>query len=185
MNERILEYIRQYRGIYTREAITRQLINNGFTAEQVEEAWKTVEAASGPTAGLPEYNPPSYAPPPPGSGPANFQGFPPGANYGRPYQPRPRLRNNSQFWLALIGVIFGLPIVAGVLSYFAGSYTAYPSALVTIGVLVAGIYYSNKNYALSRGLLYGLLVVVVLPMVLGFIAIVIIFGICLVGGYRI
>jgi len=43
LNEEILNYIRQYRGYYTREAISANLYRAGFRPEDIEQAWAIVE----------------------------------------------------------------------------------------------------------------------------------------------
>lgn len=191
MNERALQYIRQYRGIYTREAINQQLIANGIAPAEIEEAWQAVEAEATATPGLPDYAPPSYGPPPGisgGPGPGGpYYNLPP-QGYGRPFQPRPRLRNNPQFWLTFIAFIIGVPLLGLGLLYLSNNVGIYFGYLI-YGLLVAGgvgaVYYKDKNWAVSRGLLYGLITVIVVPVVATFVFVVIIFGICLFGNYRI
>jgi hypothetical protein len=191
MNERALQYIRQYRGIYTREAITQQLIANGIPPEEIEEAWQAVEAGANSTPGLPNYEPPTYAPPSgtsagsPGGG--QYYNLPP-QGYGRPFQPRPRLRNNPQFWLTFLGFVIGTPLLGLLLVYLSNrfsSFFAYLIYAVLVGAGVGAIYYKDKNWAVSRGLLYGLITVIVVPVVAIFVFFVIIFGICIFGNYRI
>jgi hypothetical protein len=188
MNERALQYIRQYRGIYTREAISQQLIANGISPAEIEGAWQAVEAEATATPGLPDYAPPSYGPPTggPGAG-GQYYNLPP-QGYGRPFQPRPRLRNNPQFWLTFIAFVIGVPLLGLLLLYLStnvGTYLGYLIYGVLIAAGVGAVYYKDKNWAVSRGLLYGLITVIVVPAVAAFVYVVVIFGICLFGNYRI
>lgn len=75
MNENILNYIRQYRNIYTREAITGELVRAGYQPSEIEAAWQSIEAT------------PQASPPPPWSGDLSQQ--PPGAVPGQQPPPDP------------------------------------------------------------------------------------------------
>jgi hypothetical protein len=60
VNPNIIQYIQQNRGVYTREAIDRQLVANGYDPAEVAEAWRMLgaeeEAAPGPQ-GVPAVGP--------------------------------------------------------------------------------------------------------------------------------
>ena len=51
MNPAILRYISANRDTYTREAITRQLIEAGHDPAEIEQAWESIEPKS--AGGLP------------------------------------------------------------------------------------------------------------------------------------
>lgn len=248
MNESILNYIRQNRSTYTREAITGELLKAGYNPAEVEAAWQAIEAEQLPSAGevppwagtigqfppgpVPGQTPPpdpfagQQAPPPgetwqatPGSSsaqqstwqapPDQYPGGsgqvpfdqanqPPG--YGQPPPPQPgfilldrngrpipvnneRSRGNQRFWLALAGVaaalFIGGPWIGGITQIY---YLGY--LIILLAVVIGAIVLWNRDRATARGLLMGLVAAVVIPVVLGFIAIVIIGGICVITGTR-
>ncbi len=191
MDERLLQYIQQYRGVYTREAISRQLGEAGFSGEQIETAWQVVEGAAHPP--IPGNPAASY---PAGPAPASYYGaggYQPGYDlYGRPLPlPRPRLRTSRAFWITFLGLVIGYPILLG-LFYWLESSLIKGSIILSnlliwggaIGMVIGAITLKNRNYPVAMGLLYALVVLVVIPITLAFIALVVIFGICLFGGFK-
>lgn len=48
MDEQIAKYIREHRGRYTREAVTKQLLAAGHDARAIDETWTAVNAADFP-----------------------------------------------------------------------------------------------------------------------------------------
>ena len=43
MDQRIADYIRDHRGKYTREALTQQLIDSGYTREAIDATWAALD----------------------------------------------------------------------------------------------------------------------------------------------
>src|SRR4051794_6826208 len=103
----IVQYIEQYRNIYTREAITQQLVSAGYTADDIAAAWRTVESwgaegarlSGGPPAG-------ALAPGIPDSAPGFAEAL-----------PRPRVFSSPVFWLTLVGFILIAYIVPAIPLY--------------------------------------------------------------------
>jgi hypothetical protein len=165
VDPRLLSYIQQYRYTYTREAINQQLVQIGFSQEQLDQAWQAVEAST------PD---PTYAQP--GQFPVNPFVAP---DYIPAVLPR---RNNGSFWGTLISYTVLTPIVLVFLSSIIVSVTRLSSlGWVAFFIPIAGgiwgaIYYRERDRAVSRGLLYGMLT---LYIILPFASVVIIGGICL------
>ncbi len=177
MIDQIVEYIRQYRDTYSREAIDSRLLAAGYSSEQVSAAWAQLasEDANQPSQG--------YIPTPP-----NRTGW-----GDESYTPpkKERVANRPIFWASLVGLIvlsYALPALllylSGLSSYNQGlSTTLGWLALASFGALqiasiIGGLLALNRNRPLGLGLLYGVLMTVV---VLPFTALFILLGICLTG----
>lgn len=181
MNEQIdqiVQYIRQYRDTYSREAINSQLLGAGYSQQEIDAAW--AQASSPQTVYTPSA---SQIPTPPseqvrtGWGDTGFQ--PP---------KKQRLANKPLFWGVLLGFIvlsYGLPVLCLVLAGMVNDPNVSGNlgwlALGSFGVLqlaaiVWGAMSSNRNPPLGMGLLIGVLMTVV---VLPFVALFILLGICL------
>ena len=175
-NPNAVQYIRQYREIYTREAITSQLLAAGYPQEEIEAAWAAVEADSAP--GLP--------PPPAVHG--RTGNWDAGSSYVEPR--RKAIETGAKFWLTLIGFVL-LSILLGALNVVPfGSIFGYDSPLAALGSvfclggvllqvagLVAGLVLLNKNRPVAQGLLFGVLISSVVIPALVFL---ILLGTCLV-----
>jgi hypothetical protein len=176
MNPDLIQYIRQNRDIYTREAIDRQLLNAGYNPADVEAAWNAVEAES---------------PLQPGA-----EGIPrpPGSRWGddtAPVQQPEQVTRSPRFWALLGGIILASYVPLGLLFWyiittpqFEGVGTTSTFLLVLVGVLqlaalIAGLMLFNRpdQRPTALGLLIGLLMA---DIVLPFIALCIFFGICVV-----
>jgi hypothetical protein len=202
VNPDVVRYIRDNRPIYTREAIRRRLIEAGHAEADIDAAWAAVEAdepppaPGGPPAAAPPGEPseaPSDAPFTPDQFRAPAAGEAPGeraavqAPPASPSRPRFPVLNSPLFWVTLVGYILGMYIVAPLIgSAFAGiDDSGLLGGLIWLflwlGGLVAGILLRPRNEPVALGLLLGFVLVVGLPIVLGFIAIVIIAGICIVS----
>jgi hypothetical protein len=203
VNPDLIRYIRDNRPIYTREAIRRRLIEAGHAEADVDAAWAAVEADAPP--------PPTPVGPPPAAPPADPAGAPsdalftpdqfrapaagapigdaaavqtPPASQGRPRFP---VLNSPLFWVTLVGYILGMyivaPLIGGALADLddSGVVGGLLWLILWLGGLVAGVVLRRRNEPVALGLLLGFVLVVGLPIALGFIAIVIIAGICLVS----
>lgn len=253
MNENILNYIRQYRNIYTREAVTGELLKAGYQPADIESAWQTIEAGplpnqpppwmtdlgqqppgplpgqelppnpfsgqqfsseppsssgqqssfgSSPSAGEqsafgsrslsesqppPDWQqpPPGWQPPPPYYGPQTGpQMYANVDQYGRPIPAftGQRSRESQRYWatfiFTIIGVIFGVPLVASITN------SALLYFVVGAGIVIASIVLWNRDRPVAKGLLYGLSAAVLGSVVLIFVLIVIVAGICIATGSR-
>jgi hypothetical protein len=175
INPNIIQYIRQYRSVYTREAIDRQLAAAGYDPAEVEQTWWLLENEMPTTDAPPEAMPPM-----------------PGSRWGDdPAHDPPKSRrfaNTPAFWFTLLGFIvlsYGLPILLGWLLSLnfdtqrnAGLFSTATFGLLQLGGIVGGLLLLGRRRPAAMGLLIGVLtVVVVLPIV----SFCILFGICLVG----
>jgi hypothetical protein len=175
--DQIVQYIRQYRDTYSREAINTQLLGAGYSRQEIDAAWAQV------SVGTPYMPSEGQIPMPPseqvraGWGDTNYQ--PPR---------RQRVANRPLFWEILVGftlLSYGLPVlfllIAGTVNDSAISSLLGWLALGTFGVLqlaaiIWGALSSSRNPPLGMGLLFGVLMTVV---VLPFVAFFIVLGICL------
>jgi len=166
----IIEYIRQNRQTYTREAITSQLVTAGYNPADVEAAWGSVDV------GVP-------APP---SGYAGTTGLS-GGNWdsGSPEQPRSqRLVSSPAFWGYMVGFILLSYILPGGLFWLGASNSdglivniaIGMFILLQLGALVAGVVSLSRNRPRGVGLMTGVLMTLV---VLPICAFTIFFGMCL------
>ena len=176
INPNIIQYIQQYRTIYTREAIDRQLAVAGYNHAEVEEAWRMLAASEAPTTDAP----PEAMPPMPGSRWGDDPAYEPPKSK--------RFVNTPGFWFTLLGFIvlsYGLPILVGWLLSLnldtqrnAGLGSTATFGVLQLGGIVGGLLLLGRRRPVAMGLLIGvLMVVVVLPIV----SFCILFGICLVG----
>lgn len=180
-NPNAVQYIRQYREIYTREAITSQLLAAGYPREEIDAAWAAVEADVA-----------SDLPPPP----ADYRrtgGWDAGGSYVQPR--RKAIETGPRFWLTMIGFVL-LSLLVGALNIVPfGEIFGYNSPLAATGIVVClvslllqiaavitGLVLWNKNRAVAQGLLFGVFISsVVIPALVFFILL----GTCLVilGAY--
>ncbi len=133
--------------------------------------------------------PRNQATPPPGSAPGwqappGGYGPPGGQMYAQPPRP-PRLRSNPRFWVTFLGYLFGLPALVAASSAINSDLGTIIFWLGLAGGIIGLLTLHRKDYAVARGLLAALILLIVVPIVLGFIAIVIVLGMCLVVGTRI
>lgn len=173
MNDNVINYILQNRSRYTREGIDRELQRAGFTPEQIAAAWQAVESG--------------YVPPPPGAMPPNQSYGPPPGYSGPPImqQQRPRYTRNRWFWITLVGYLVGvsgLGLVA--LAQNSGDLFGVYVTAVLLGTVLGIVLLNRRNQAAMQGLLWGLLSLFIISVVLPFVALVVVFGICLVNGGR-
>ena len=168
MNPDIIRYIQEQRGTYTREAIRQHLIDAGHAPEEVDAAWEAVESGQ--------------LPPPPASDavevrPASIGQ--PAAAPGAP--PARRLVQSPVFWLTLVIfviLVYVLPfVVAGLLPGQAGEAGWSAFGLLWVGGLIGGILLLRANRAVGMGLVFGFVGVILLP----FVVVIILLGICIVA----
>jgi len=166
----IIEYINQNRQIYTREAITSQLVSAGYNPSEVEAAWGSVDS------GVP-------APP---SGYAGAAGLSGGSwDSGSPEQSRPqRLMSSPAFWGYMAGFVLLSYILPGGLFWLGTSNSdglimniaIGMFLLLQLGALMGGVVSLSRNRPRGVGLLTGVLMtLVVLPVC----AFAVFFGMCL------
>lgn len=157
--EKLLRYIAGNRDTYTRNAITSQLLQQGYSMREIDDAWAILERVTGR------------------SGISNS--IPSQENVWR----------NKMYWFTALGFFPGVPVIIGLISRaFRGkvNYFAYDpgfalALFMTIIAILACLYAMavlwNRNRAISRGLLLGLLLFLIPP----FIGVFIIYGICTAG----
>lgn len=164
MNPELVAYIRENRDRYTREAITRHLVGAGHAPEDVEAAWAAVEEEALPDS-------------PPAGGVVEPE--PGAAAVEVPVAARRSVWREPLFYATAIGfVIFylgGSALLIAVASDSPGIFAAF-SSLVPLIALVTGIVLVAINRARTVG--WGLLAGIALLLLLGFIGVVIIAGIC-------
>lgn len=166
----IIEYIRQNRQTYTREAITSQLVTTGYDPADVEAAWEAVDS------GVP-------APP---SGYAGATGLSGGSwDSGSPEKSRPqRLASSPAFWGYMVGFILLSYILPGGLFWLGASNSdglivniaIGMFLLLQLGALVGGVVSLSRNRPRGVGLMTGVLMTLV---VLPICAFAVFFGLCL------
>ena len=137
MDPEIVGYIREHRDTYTREAITRHLLDAGHTQEAIDAAWwQTVDPD-----------------PEPGQAPAAAEGAAP--------QEPPILRQ-PDFWLALAGYIVGTLLLTNLFNVI----NIFLGLIFYAGALLVGFFYPivrfDRNRAVAVGMLCGLAAIVVL-----------------------
>ncbi len=160
MNQQtITDYILQYRSVYTRKAITEQLINTGYNPAEVEEAWRMVGQMQATTMGLTT----------------------------RPrLRSNPRYWVALLTFVIIIPLIIGIftsfayqASRRGGDMYGSGALT--PMLFMIVAALILGAIITalmwKKDQFISRGILYGMILSVGLP----FIPLAIIFGTCIVA----
>jgi hypothetical protein len=147
MNDEIEKYIWANRATYSREAITAELLKQGYSEADINTAWK---ALSNENSGIVK---------------------------------------RREFWNILYAFLLGVPLVDGLIALFvkvlAGFNTAFSLSLfLFIAALLIGlnisIYLWQKKPVIARGLLAGVLLSLVLP----FIPVIIIGGICSAGSFK-
>jgi hypothetical protein len=168
LNNEVARYITENRDRYTREAIDKQLLSSEYSAVQIAAAWRTVEAASSP---------------PGTTTPSGWEDSSSVVGTQEPTIPRPGL--GRRFWLYLVGFIvisYGLPVllvyisslVAGSGAVF-GNLACVTFAILQLGGLIGGILLLQRDKAVGRALLFGLLFVdLIIPVLAG----VALFGYC-------
>ncbi len=168
MNPEIVQYIREHRGTYTREAIRQHLIEAGHAPEDVDAAWAAVEAGqlpAPPASDAVEVRPASIGQP------AAAPGLPPAR----------RLVQSPVFWLTLVIfviLVYVLPfVVAGMLPGQEGEAGWSTFALLWLGGLIGGLLLARANRPVGMGLVFGFVGVILLP----FVVVLIILGICIVA----
>lgn len=155
MSEQIVRYIEQYRGTYTREAINKSLLAEGYTPADIQAAWQEVESRS-------RQGGDNEAP-------------------GEPVRPWKASRQ-PVFWLALVTtfVVIQAALSMFLFGYIGTLWSLGMTLVLLFVVLLAGIILLRRNRAVGLGLLYGLLWSVLLPVIL----LLAVAGICLAGGVR-
>jgi hypothetical protein len=172
VNADVIDYIRQNRDTYTREAINEKLLAAGYSPGDIDESWELVESGAAPAPAPGEPKPSAgkgELPPPPHSGDG--------------------LAGNPLFWSALLGLVvlsYGIP--AAIVYLFADDsgpqtdvFTAVWVTFVALqlAALVGWLLLRNRNRPLAIGLLLGLVATLVgLP----FAALFVFMGLCF-GGY--
>jgi hypothetical protein len=187
--DRLVAWLLENRHAYTDEALHDRLISAGHPRADVDAALERIheaeaaEAAAGsqhPTAGPP---PPAAGVPPPVGGGAtrSMPGWPPPEVGHAPVPPPPgaasRSRDALLAFLAAVGVIVGLPVL---LANLGAPGLALPLGFVALLVAIVG--WGMARDAGRRGVATGLGVAVVLIIVVPVVAVVALFGMCVVGG---
>jgi hypothetical protein len=168
MNDKIVAYIRQYRDIYTREAITARLVKAGYNEADINTAFEHLETEPDKPKLIVIDEPRREL----------EQDFDEvlGVN---------KRKNDARSWwdsgwLGFLVFVIGAPLAVGLM-------TNYSSALIFFGVsgvLLLGLLLPKtleKEYPhFADGIRYAFRTLILLFVVLPFLDIVVIFGICLV-----
>jgi hypothetical protein len=179
MNPDLLRYIEENRATYTREAIRQRLIDAGYPAAEVDAAWTAVEAGEAPPL------PPPPSPVQPDAPAASRPAPADRPTLGRSF----RTANSPAFWLTLIGYLglmfLGLPILG--VATDRGDDAAAAVGLTYLALwlagLIGGLLLLRRNRPVGMALLLGFALVIGIPAALGFLAIVVIAGICAVMAF--
>lgn len=202
--EQIRDYIRQYRDVYTREAIDHQLLGAGYTREEIAEGWSSLEGGASPGA-VPGLEAAQAWRPYEGSGerpevgaapeqplgsviptPPRQRSWDSGSDLAPASTRRGRVERGPVFWRTIILFILGSYVLfalfgSGFLFNIGfGGVGTWGCLLLIVSQavgLIVGINMLNKNRQVAHGLLYGVLMTsVVIPAVLLLLGL----GICLV-----
>ncbi|MEI6044562.1 MAG: hypothetical protein WCS37_09420 [Chloroflexota bacterium] len=220
MRSEVVDYIRQHRLIYSRQAIEEELTKYGFSPAEIEEAWyeanrlenipnvepKARDHEAGEEVNRREaetnssyivaylrqnwtiYNQRAL------EKKLNRQGFSQEEiesaweellrserETSGSYEERKR-KANKWFWSTFFGFFLGCPIVIGLIVRYFKDFTAAGNAFVILAgiALVGGIIGTIALWGTRRGVAKGLLAGVLCSIVLGFIPISIVMGVCIV-----
>ncbi|MDQ3328487.1 MAG: hypothetical protein M3506_08205 [Chloroflexota bacterium] len=149
MSQEIIRYIRENRGAYTNEAISRSLLDAGNDPAAIEAAWRAVES---------------------------------GEPQARTARERSIVRTPS-FWLTLLGypaALIGLAILVGYLGAPEYALLLIVAGLGIAGITALGLVIARRGLAVAAGVGGALLLLVLIP----FVLLVIVAGICLVSVAR-
>jgi hypothetical protein len=159
---RLISYIQEYRSKYARQAINKELLRMGYSRKQVDQAWQIVEAIP-------------------------FEQVP--NNLNSPYAPPETKQARQQRIRKIAGIAIAYVAVGAFILFLVALFgdknnqAVWTTAVYIIPPIsiVAVLYFIRKdNRTISSGLLYGMLL---LDIVLPFIGLIILAGICLSGGY--
>jgi hypothetical protein len=136
MDLEVINYIREHRDTYTREAITARLLEAGHSQETIDAAWRQIvdpAQAAAPSEGAASAEPP--------------------------------ILRQPHFWLALLGYVVGLLLLTNILNVInlLVGLVFYAGALL-FGFLYPIIRF-ERSRAVALGFLCGLVVVIVLLVV--------------------
>jgi hypothetical protein len=170
----IERYIRENRDRYTREAIERSLREAGHEQAAIDAAWAEVERDATPAADEPA-----------GVVAADATSV----AVVQPRSSRAQVLNDSRFWVTAVvtaAIVGGVPwaLAAGLQDANAGAIFGLIAAVVVV-IAAVTLLIMREARAIAFGLLGGLALLIgifALLLVIAFIFIVIIAGICLVGG---
>ena len=169
--EPLIAWLREHRGDYTEEALRARLLEAGHLSDDVEAAFAGLHAEMAGATSAPAT--------PPGPGPLS-----PAPTWMPAPIPLAQIRREREALLAFLGamvLIVGIPLLlASTGTPVAG--IAGPAGLVALLLAVVGwgIFRGGGHPGVATGLGTAVAVVVVIPLV----AVVAVFGICLVGGGR-
>ena len=173
MNQQLLDYLRENRSRYTREALRRTLVDAGYVPAEVDEAFAALEAeeAGGPSA-------PTGTTPVTPATPAT----PPGTGWQEttPRREKEAVSTSPRFWLVFLGFVLAVYGLGGFLVAALGQSGALAGILV-LGALIGGAVgwamKREEDRPLAMGLGCGVLFSIGLP----FIAVGVLFGLCVAG----
>lgn len=174
MNQQLLDYLRENRTRYTREALRRTLIDAGYVPAEVDEAFAALEAeeAGGPSAAAGvAHATPAMPTAPEASG---WQ------ESTTPRREKEAVSTSPRFWLVFIGFVLAVYGLGGFLVAALGQSGALAGILV-LGALIGGAVgwamKREEDRPLAMGLGCGVLFSIGLP----FIAVGVLFGLCVAG----
>lgn len=162
MNPQLLAYLRENRGRYTPEALRRTLIDAGYVPTDVDEALAALEAEDA------------------GGQPVVASTAPAGWLATTPPRDKESVSTSPRFWLVFIGYVLAVYGLAGFLAAVLGG-NAGLVGLLAVGALIGGaVGWATKrdeDRPLAMGLGCGVLFAIGLP----FIALGVLFGLCVAG----
>lgn len=149
MSQELIRYIRENRGAYTNEAISRSLLDAGHDPAAIETAWQVVESDEVEASTAPNRS----------------------------------LFWTPSFWLTFLGypaVLIGIAALVGYLGAPEYAGLILVAGLGIAGITALGLVIAQRRLAVAAGLGGALLLLVLIP----FVLLVIVAGICLVSVAR-
>lgn len=174
MNENILNYIQQYKSVYTKEAIYQELLKAGHSTADIEAAWVKLNSISDAPA------PPAQNESEEKSKAVSQPPARPPAVQATPTQPA----EGNKSWVGgvyLLGLI-AIPWLASSLGHL--EYIIPMLVLALGGGVATIIVFRKRDPALSRALTKTLQFAFVVFVVIPFVIFAIVIGICVVSGTK-
>ena len=171
--DRLVAWLRDHHGEFTEEALRDRLLEAGHSRADVEAAFEILR--------LEPDSPPADAPMPGGESPGVPPPTPAAWPPSPPSEPEVRRRRDAALaFFAALAAILGIPAI---LAAAGAPNIAVPLAFaaVLLALVGWGVSRDGEHPGVATGLGAALLLVVVVPV----IAVVAVFGLCLVGGGRV
>lgn len=177
MNQQLLDYLRENRSRYTRDALRRTLVDAGYVPAEIDKAFAALEAeeAGGPAAGT------GVA-----AAASAETAAPEASGWGETTTPRREkeaVSTSPRFWLVFIGFVLAVYGLGGFLVAALGQSGALAGILVLAALIGGAVGWAMKreeDRPLAMGLGCGVLFSIGVP----FIGVGVLFGLCVAGGGR-